>query len=51
MLVTAYAHICTMEQEMNSENNIFGIPGGLNEFPLMGNYDDMTERHLYGGMW
>ena len=23
MLVTAYAHICTMEQEMNSENNIF----------------------------
>ena len=36
---------------MSSENNIYGISGGLNEFPLMGNYDDGTERILSGEMW
>ena len=51
-LTTSYAHICTMESDkMSSENNIYGISGGLNEFPLMGNYDDGTERILSGEMW
>ena len=49
--VAAYLHIFTFEPEFNSDNNIYGIPGGLNEFPLMGNYNDMTERALYGDMW
>ena len=47
----AYTHITTFEEEYNYENNSFGIPGGLNEFPLQGNFDDMIERHLIGDMW
>ena len=37
--------------ELRAENNVYGITGGLNEFPLMGNYDDGTERILSGDMW
>jgi len=47
----AYTHITTFEKEYNYENNSFGIPGGLNEFPLQGNFDDMIERHLVGDLW
>ena len=39
----AYTHILTFEEEFNYENNSYGIPGGLNEFPLQGNFDNMIE--------
>ena len=49
--VAAYTHICEFAPEFNSEKNTYGVPGGMNEFPLMGNYDDMIEQHLIGDMW
>ena len=49
--VSAYNHICSFEEEFRAENNVFGVPGGLNEFPLMGNYDDMIEHHIFGDLW
>ena len=49
--VSAYNHICTFEEEFKAENNVFGVPGGLNEFPLMGNFDDMIENHIFGDLW
>ena len=30
---------------------MFGVPGGLHEFPLMGNYGDMIENHVFGDLW
>ena len=49
--VSAYNHIFTFAEEFKAENNVYGVPGGLNEFPLMGNYDDMIEHHIFGDLW
>ena len=50
--VTAYAHIVTMEPDkLSPENNIYGITGGLNEFPLTGDYDNGIAGVMSGDMW
>ena len=50
--VTSYAHILTFEPDrLSPEKNTYGVTGGLNEFPLQGNYDDGTAVVLSGNMW
>lgn len=49
---TSYAHILTFEpDQFDPKKNTYGVTGGLNEFPLQGNYDEGTAVVFGDDMW
>ena len=47
---TSYAHVLTFEPDQFGKNT-YGVTGGLNEFPLQGNYDEGTAVVFSDEMW